>query len=66
MTLQDLNPKRRRVVELVADGMRNREIAEAVGTTEHMVKNYLREIYEELGFSNRVELALWYVNRTES
>lgn len=45
--------------------MKNREIAERMRITEPMIKNYLRALYEELGFSNRVELALWYVSRTE-
>src|ERR1035437_4165270 len=41
----------------------NREVAEAIGTTEHVVKNYLRVIYNKLGLWNRVELALWYESR---
>jgi DNA-binding NarL/FixJ family response regulator len=49
-----------RVIELVADGLKNKEVAEAIGTTEHAVKNYLRLIYGKLGLWNRVELALWY------
>jgi len=43
--------------------MKNREVAEAIGTTEHVVKNYLRVIYDKLGLWNRVELALWYESR---
>ena len=38
--------------------MKNREVADAIGTTEHVVKNYLRVIYDKLGLWNRVELAL--------
>jgi DNA-binding CsgD family transcriptional regulator len=34
-----------------------------MGTTEHVVKNYLRVIYDKLGLWNRVELALWYEAR---
>ena len=37
--------------------------ADAIGTTEHVVKNYLRVIYDKLGLWNRVELALWYESR---
>ena len=51
------------VVSLVAEGKTNREIAAWVGTTENMVKNYLRIIYDKLGVWNRTELALWYVTR---
>lgn len=59
------NPSKReqRVIELVAQGLKNSEVASAIGTTEHVVKNYLRVIYDKLGLWNRVELALWYEAR---
>ena len=52
-----------RVIQLVAEGLKNRDVAREIGTTEHVVKNYLRVIYDKLGMWNRVELALWYVSR---
>jgi DNA-binding NarL/FixJ family response regulator len=52
-----------RVIALVAEGLKNREIAARIGTTEHVVKNYLRIVYDKLGLWNRVELALWYEAR---
>jgi len=52
-----------RVIELVARGFKNREVAQELGTTEFMVKNHLRAIYDKLGLWNRVELALWYEAR---
>ncbi|HKI25084.1 MAG TPA: helix-turn-helix transcriptional regulator [Candidatus Sulfotelmatobacter sp.] len=52
-----------RVIQLVAQGLKNREVAQEIGTTEHVVKNYLRVIYDKLGLWNRVELALWYEAR---
>lgn len=55
--------KEYRVIELVAQGMKNGEVAEAVGTTEFVIKNYLRSIYDKLGLWNWVELALWYEAR---
>lgn len=59
------NPSQReyRIIELVAEGLKNSEVAAALGTTEHVVKNYLRVIYDKLGLWNRVELALWYEAR---
>jgi two-component system, NarL family, nitrate/nitrite response regulator NarL len=51
------------VIELVARGLKNSEIAEAIGTTQHVVKNHLKVIYDKLGIWNRVELALWYEAR---
>jgi len=55
--------RERRIIALVAQGLKNSEVAQAVGTTEHVVKNYLRDIYDKLGLWNRVELALWYEAR---
>jgi DNA-binding NarL/FixJ family response regulator len=55
--------REQRVIQLVAQGLKNREVAEEIGTTEHVVKNYLRVIYDKLGLWNRVELALWYESR---
>jgi len=57
------NERERRVIELVAQGLKNKEVADEIGTTEHVVKNYLRVIYDKLGLWNRVELALWYEAR---
>lgn len=55
------------VIALTAAGLTNKEIAQTIGTTEHVVKNYLRIIYDKLGMWNRVELALWYeAHKTEN
>jgi hypothetical protein len=39
--------------------MKNKEIAIRVGTTEQVVKNYLRKVYDKLGVADRLELALY-------
>ena len=57
------NEREQRVIELVAQGLKNREVAREIGTSEHVIKNYLRTIYDKLGLWNRVELALWYEAR---
>ena len=49
--------REQRVIHLVAQGLKNWEVAEKIGTTEHVVKNYLRAIYDKLDLQ-RVELAL--------
>src|ERR1700679_2907599 len=59
------NEREQRVIQLVAQGLKNKEVAEEIGTTEHVVKNYLRVIYDKLGLWNRVELALWYESRRQ-
>ncbi len=58
-------PSRRqlKVIELVAQGMKNREVAQALGIGVHVVRNYLSNIYDRVGVNNRVELALWYEAR---
>src|SRR5580700_11324756 len=50
--------REKQVIALVAQGLKNGEIAEAIGASEHAVKNHLRVIYDKLGLWNRVELAL--------
>jgi hypothetical protein len=42
--------------------MKNKEIAARVGTTEQVVKNYLRKVYDKLGVADRLELALYCLN----
>lgn len=51
----------RKIVELVAKGYSNQEIAETLGLALRSVKNYLSPIYGELGLHNRVELTLWHL-----
>ena len=57
------SPRQQQVIQLVARGLTNSEVACLIGTTENVVKNHLRIIYDKLGFWNRVELALWYEAR---
>ena len=59
--LRILTEKELAIIRFLTQGLKNREIAVRVQTTEHVVKNYLRVIYDKLGFSNRVEVALWYI-----
>lgn len=56
--LDRLTAKESRIVGYVVQGLRNREIASLLGTTEQVVKNYLRSVYRKLGVSGRLELAL--------
>ena len=54
-----LSPKELAIIALITQGKRNKEIAFQLGTTEQVIKNYLRKIYEKLGVSDRLELALY-------
>ncbi len=53
------------VVNLVAEGLTNREIAHKLGLSEHTVSNYLFRIYNKLGVSSRVELVLYALRQRE-
>ncbi|HYE26136.1 MAG TPA: response regulator transcription factor [Clostridia bacterium] len=54
-----LTPKELWIISGVTQGLRNKDIAQEVGTTEQVVKNYLRKVYDKLGVSDRLELALY-------
>ena len=56
--LGPLAPREREIAALVGKGMRNRDVAAALGMTEGTVKMYLHTIYQKLGIENRTELAL--------
>ena len=58
-----ISVRQQRVIEFVAQGFKNHEIATELGIGVHVVRNYLSAIYDKVGVSNRVELALWYEAR---
>jgi DNA-binding CsgD family transcriptional regulator len=53
----ELTPAERRIAELVAQGMRNREIGEALFMSVGTVEAHLTRIYRKLGIRSRSELA---------
>jgi DNA-binding NarL/FixJ family response regulator len=57
-----LTPKEMRIVALIVQGCKNREIALRLKTTEQVVKNYLRSIYDKTGVGDRLELALFTIH----
>lgn len=54
-----LTPKELKIVALIVQGCKNKEIAVRLTTTEQVIKNYLRSIYDKTGVSDRLELALF-------
>jgi DNA-binding NarL/FixJ family response regulator len=54
-----LSKKELAIIGCITQGMRNKEIAYQIGTTEQVIKNYLRKVYDKLGVSDRLELALY-------
>lgn len=59
---QRLNARELRIIALIVQGYRNKEISDLLGTTEQVVKNYLRRIYDKIGVSDRLELALFTIH----
>jgi DNA-binding NarL/FixJ family response regulator len=58
-----LTKREEELVQLVAEGLTNRDIARQLNLTEHTVRNYLFRIFNKLGTSNRLELALHVIKQ---
>ena len=58
-----LSAREREIVALVAQGLKNKEVAERLFITEQTVKNHLHNIFDKLGVSDRLELALYEVQK---
>jgi DNA-binding NarL/FixJ family response regulator len=57
--LERLSPKELAIVPCIRLGMRNKDIAHKLGTSEQVIKNHLYRIYDKLGVSDRLELVLY-------
>ena len=57
-----LTAKELKIVALIVQGYKNKEIASKLGTTEQVIKNYLRNVYDKIGVSDRLELALFTIH----
>lgn len=53
VTGPDLSPRQQEVLELIAEGMTNKEIGDELGITERTVKAYAAEVYTKFGVNNR-------------
>src|SRR5687767_995494 len=58
--LSALSPQERRVLALVADGLTNKEVGEALGLSDNTVKNYLVSVFEKLQVKRRSQAAAVY------
>jgi two-component system nitrate/nitrite response regulator NarL len=58
-----LTKKEQGVVRLVSEGLTNRDIGRQLNLSENTVRNYVFRIFDKLGTSNRVELALYAVHK---
>jgi DNA-binding NarL/FixJ family response regulator len=57
-----LSQREREIVSLVAQGFKNKEMAEKMFISEQTVKNHLHNIFDKLGVSDRLELALYAIH----
>ena len=56
---EQLTPREIQIASLVWEGRTNREISRIVGTTEQVIKNHLRNVFDKLGVWSRLELAMY-------
>ncbi len=57
--LESLSPQERRILDLLSEGLSNREIADTMFLAEKTVKNYVSNLLAKLGFQRRTEAALY-------
>jgi two-component system, NarL family, nitrate/nitrite response regulator NarL len=57
-----LSQREREIIVLIAQGYKNKEIAEKMFITEQTVKNHLHNVFDKLGVSDRLELALYAIH----
>lgn len=62
----DLTPSERKVVDLIGEGLSNREIAERLGVAEKTVKNHITSLLAKMGLQRRTQVAAWVAGRRRS
>ena len=55
----DLTPSERKVLELIGDGLSNREIGDKLGVAEKTVKNHITSLLSKMGLQRRTQVAAW-------
>ena len=58
-----LSTREREIVTMVVQGYRNKEMADKIFRSEQTVKNHLYNIFQKLGISDRLELALYAIHK---
>lgn len=62
----DLTPSERKVLDLIGEGMSNREIAERLGVAEKTVKNHITSLLAKMGLQRRTQAAAWVAGNKRS
>lgn len=60
---ESLTPSELRVIELIGEGLSNREIAERLGVVEKTVKNHITSLLAKMGLQRRTQVAAWVASR---
>jgi len=60
---EDLTPSELRVLDLIGDGLSNREIADRLGIAEKTVKNHITALLAKMGLQRRTQVAAWVASR---
>lgn len=58
-----LTPSERKVLNLIGDGLSNREIGERLGVAEKTVKNHITSLLSKMGFQRRTQVAAWVASQ---
>ena len=58
-----LTPTEKKVVDLIGDGMSNREIGDALGIAEKTVKNHITSLLAKMGLQRRTQVAAWVASQ---
>jgi DNA-binding NarL/FixJ family response regulator len=60
-----LSPQERKILDLLAEGLTNRQIAERLHLAEKTVKNYVSNLLSKMGMARRTEAAVYAARRTD-
>lgn len=63
MTYDNFTPRQWRIIKLVSEGLKNKEVGEKMSTSKQVIMNDLRVIFDVTGMNSRLELAMWYVRK---
>ena len=63
---ENLTPSELKVIELIGEGLSNREIAERLGVVEKTVKNHITSLLSKMGLQRRTQVAAWVASRKHS
>ena len=62
----ELTPSERKILDLIGDGLSNREIGERLGVAEKTVKNHITALLSKMGLQRRTQVAAWVAGQRAS